>query len=470
MKIEYLSNPRKKSAHCRVCDTTSVRCIIKLTNESSDHVNQGGLDRELFIAKCDECHSLTFLGNPVIGYTSNNFISDFWIEYAQRGAGISAMLSPLFSLGERCRGRLLDIGCGFGYVVDFWNKMKFGEAVGLEVADYGKVGKRLLDVPIHEKYYEEYKNTDPNGFDIVYSSEVIEHVPNPEEFVKEISKALSSNGILVLTTPSASAIDSNYPAEVIGALSPYFHYFIASSKGLEAILKKCGFQYTYVYNSGTRLFAWASNAPLPEISIEKVDWDQYFNYLDFLSKNDNIHVRCGALYRLFKDSWNTGNFDWAHKSFSLLEQETLKHYSLSFRNPDVGRYQKRINYHLSMHTEPTWFGCALLFAGMYVGHVENNRSLKVRMIDSATRILENEASNPSFSQFAQEPQHFYPYAQKQLLIAYTEALHQSISEVDDIKSGEWDQLRKCITVVANAAGILTTKSSKSILWRIINIL
>jgi hypothetical protein len=95
-------------------------------------------------------------------------------------------------------------------------------------------------------------------------------------------------------------------------------------------------------------------------------------------------------------------------------------------------------------SNPAWYGCALLFGGMFIGHHEGDRKTKVRMVEAAVEILKNESENPNFSQFSQEAQHFYPYAKKEILIAYTEALHQEISNIEDYKSNEWMQLRNSI--------------------------
>ena len=41
-----------------------------------------------------------------------------------------------------------------------------------------------------------------NSFDLVLSSEVIEHILEPEHFVQEIARVLKPDGYLLLTTPN----------------------------------------------------------------------------------------------------------------------------------------------------------------------------------------------------------------------------------------------------------------------------
>jgi ubiquinone/menaquinone biosynthesis C-methylase UbiE len=57
-------------------------------------------------------------------------------------------------------------------------------------------------------------------FDIVVSSEVIEHTPNPEQAIKEIYRVLKPGGVMVLSTPNRFWIFSLRIAEIF-KLRPY---------------------------------------------------------------------------------------------------------------------------------------------------------------------------------------------------------------------------------------------------------
>jgi SAM-dependent methyltransferase len=446
MQIKYVKNRYKTPTHCHMCGHLGDNQIAVIT--SIDHNKH----QELILLKCANCGTLYYAGDdPVIGYLSDEINSTFWHYYTQVGAGLTGMLEPLFALGKRAQGNLLDVGCGFGYVTDFWNKIKYGNAVGLEKASYGRIGSELLGVTIHPKYYSECGEIRDVKYSIVYSSEVLEHIANPKEFIIEITKALADNGILVLTTPSSDAVSETVdPSTVIGALSPYLHYFVASANALEELLKDCGYKYIKIHNSGTRLFGWASRKQLPTLEHGKINWDDYFTYLNIISKNDDPNVKSGALYRLFKDSWNTGRIELAREAFYQFEQVALDSYNLLFRYPDIKRYSQRKSPIDDSANNPAWYGCALLFGGMFIGQHENDKKTKARMIEAAVDILRNESENPNFSQFSQEAQHFYPYAMKQLLVAYTECLHQEIKKVNHFTAQELGQLKFCITQLNDA--------------------
>jgi len=424
MKVSFDTKtmPTAQSA-CRCCGgrEASAICWVNLEGGNSDLL-------PLYAYKCQHCSSVYFDGeDPVLGYEDESFSDGYWRHYAQVGAGITAMLEPLFALKQDGNVSLLDVGCGFGYVVDFWNKTQKGSAVGLETAAYGRIGKSKLNVPIIPAYLSDAEEIKHSVFDIVYASEVLEHIKAPFEFIKELSTKLSKKGVLVLTTPSADAISpENNESSVIASLSPYFHYFISSENNLVRLLERAGFSSIRVHNANGRLFAWASNSSLPELDIGRIDWGEYFSYLSLLSQNEDKDVACGALYRLFKDALNTGRVELSRDAFTQLENKAEQCYRLSFQYPDIQRYLDRKSAVNDVENNPAWYGCSLLFGGILVGHTLDDRRRKLRLIDAGERILRHEAGSTAFRQFAQEAEHFAPYAAGQLVVAVAEFLDQQL--------------------------------------------
>lgn len=100
--------------------------------------------------------------------------------------------------------RMLDIGCGRGWLTNL--AAAYGFCEGIEpVAGVVEHARKLFP---HLRFEGEtaesvLRRTDFEPYDVVLTSEVIEHVPHgqKEEFLAQLAKLLKPDGYLVLTTP-----------------------------------------------------------------------------------------------------------------------------------------------------------------------------------------------------------------------------------------------------------------------------
>lgn len=97
---------------------------------------------------------------------------------------------------------ILEIGCGRGWLS---NKMtKYGNITALEpvkpVIEFGK--KTYLKINFFHGITSSFIDQFPKKkFDIVVSSEVLEHIVDKNSFFKDVNKLLNADGILIITTP-----------------------------------------------------------------------------------------------------------------------------------------------------------------------------------------------------------------------------------------------------------------------------
>lgn len=392
---------------CYMCGATEFEPVLTVSKAQF-------LKDDLTLVKCKSCASVYFLGDdPVVGYDFEGFNENYWYNYVQNGAGISAMLEPLLGLDKPRQGSVLDVGCGFGFVPHFWQEMGYGEAVGLETSRYGQIGREMLGTNIIHKYYNDAEEIRGRKFDYVFSSEVIEHVTRPREFLDEISQGLSDDGVLVLTTPSATTITPDCePTTLIATLSPGFHYFIASRSALENLLKSVGFEHVVVRDAGHRLFAWASHAPLPKISDGFSDWDVYLEYLEKLSNHPDKHIASGGMYRLFKDSLNLGRTKQAEEIYPRFEALLKSEFNIDFMDAAASEAWRRKRTGLENETYPSWMGCAFYFAGVHAQNTGLSKQIQFDLFSAAVETMHQELELAA--QFAGEPAHFLPFAKKRL--------------------------------------------------------
>jgi len=224
----------------------------------------------------------------------------------------------------------LELGCGFGFSVDFAAKCCNFLAAGIEPSGYGLLGAKALGVNITSQLLGEGSSHDLETFDVIYSHEVIEHLAAPSSFLASIATHLNASGVAIFTTPNANFItDENPKTDVYSCLFPSEHKIIFSPEGLEAILKNCGFsEICIITRRDSTLIAYASAGRLPfeseNIPKNKSASDYSRIYLSkvlnpyFTAKQQIPRIGLGLAYRLFKDYVNTSNWEKAEKLISLI--------------------------------------------------------------------------------------------------------------------------------------------------------
>jgi SAM-dependent methyltransferase len=140
------------------------------------------------------------------------------------------------------RRRLLDVGTASGLAVAI-ARQRGWEAIGLEPSPMADAGNRWLGLDLRKAYLDD-AGLPPAGFDAILSSEVLEHVPDPEAFVRSLDRHLKPDGLLFLTTPNADGLTIE-PSEPgwREMLSPGSHLNIFSPEAARILFERCGFEH-----------------------------------------------------------------------------------------------------------------------------------------------------------------------------------------------------------------------------------
>lgn len=99
--------------------------------------------------------------------------------------------------------KILDAGCGDGVLTYLIRKKGF-KSFGLDISEEGIhfakkiINDEKINFSVGSLYNMPYED---NTFDVIFSSEVIEHLKHPELFLKEAKRILKNRGQLILSTP-----------------------------------------------------------------------------------------------------------------------------------------------------------------------------------------------------------------------------------------------------------------------------
>lgn len=138
---------------------------------------------------------------------------------------------------------VLDVGCGVGSILLFLSDFSLAD-VGLDLSERAILIAKSAAAATNSKNVIFKQGQLPffrNCFDLVIATEVIEHVPNDEDFISKIDAALKNDGLLLLSTPLSDNIFvktklyKNFDKEV-GHLRRYTQFSIFN------LLQKHGFK------------------------------------------------------------------------------------------------------------------------------------------------------------------------------------------------------------------------------------
>lgn len=162
--------------------------------------------------------------------------------------------------------RIFDAGCGNGSIAG--KLMERGHSVsGCDISEKGiSLARQHYPAGRFEvaSVYDDLTNIFGCGWDVVISSEVIEHLYYPRLFTKNIASLLHPGGLLVITTPYHSYL-KNLALSLAGAMDNHFtalwdggHVKFWSYKTLRTLLAESGFKQFHFSGAGRVPFLWKS--------------------------------------------------------------------------------------------------------------------------------------------------------------------------------------------------------------------
>ncbi len=140
-------------------------------------------------------------------------------------------------------GRVLDIGCSFGFFLEVMKARGNWQVYGVELSSEAVRGakKRLKSKNIYHQTLEAAKFP-ANYFDFVTIFQTIEHVDNPLELLKEARRILKPEGVMLIATPDSGG----WQAKLMGgrwfSYRHLDHLLFFNYQSLSEALNRSGFK------------------------------------------------------------------------------------------------------------------------------------------------------------------------------------------------------------------------------------
>ena len=261
--------------------------------------------------RCPQCLSHFYHPLPDTNYV-DAYKGPAATYHLLQGISLEFALHALSALNHK-KGRLLDVGCGPGFVVDIWERLDFGTALGIEPSRGGDFARHELHRHIRSLHLEEDTETPDHAFDIVLSTEVLEHVSAPESFLHAITQKMTPDGMLIFSTPNVGHLESanTAPSHLIESLSPGYHVSLFSERALRMLLAKLELTHIQLIDHEGHWLVYASRQPL-DLHLDPAWADRmHRKYLELASQDKSISLKARTIlsYRLFRKLANEG--DWA---------------------------------------------------------------------------------------------------------------------------------------------------------------
>ena len=142
--------------------------------------------------------------------------------------------------------RVLEIGCGAGLFrtnfkdnVEYWGVEPFAQAA--------EMAKQRLS-RVFEGYYDEVSDKIPERlFDLIVCNDVIEHMPDPEGFLRNIQGKLADGGSMIVSVPNVRNAITLFDLLVRGdfqyvdqGVLDYTHFHLFTKNSFVRMAEKCG--------------------------------------------------------------------------------------------------------------------------------------------------------------------------------------------------------------------------------------
>jgi len=238
---------------CKVCGNTGHEAILK----------QKVFCKDYSLVKCKNCGFKYILPEPTKSELESIYSSDidfdkmYYFNPSQVQKEAKRRIKSI--VRHKSKGKLIDVGCGSGYVLDCAKKNGF-QVEGVEISkEAANVARTKFDAKVKVGDLLEL-NYPTECADVITMFHVIEHLGKPNEYIKKCKSMLKKGGLFVGIVPNTESNRSRLFGQKF-VFDPPFHFSYFTKETLKKMLEKNGFEVLEIktrrglFNSRNLIFA-----------------------------------------------------------------------------------------------------------------------------------------------------------------------------------------------------------------------
>ena len=266
-----------EARHCILCGPASSKKVRYPATFSAEDLNvrifsaRRSPDRIHFrIVECRDCGMV--FSDPA---TDSSVLSELYgrseLTYGSQEEQIYQSYVPVLNRGllkARSRNLFVEIGGGSGFLLKYGVENGFKSQIEIEPS--AQAEERFSPVlGGNSKFVRSVFGPSllaESSASLVCFFQILDHVPNPVSFLRELYRALEPGGVAVCVTHDTKA----FTAKILGERSPIFdieHTYLFHRGNLKALFEKVGFGDVESFSVANRyaLRYWAHLAPIPAV-------------------------------------------------------------------------------------------------------------------------------------------------------------------------------------------------------------
>jgi SAM-dependent methyltransferase len=196
------------------------------------------------ILRCDECgigRTDVAAFDPASYYTAEYFAgghADGYADYRGAEAVLRREFAGVVDFIHRYRpgGRLLDVGCAYGFFLQ--EATRFYEVAGIELAEDAVAHCKANGLRVLGGVADEDNLGRLGMFDVIVLLDVIEHVPDPHETLSLCVRHLQPGGILLLTTGDFGSLSARLTKANWRLMTPPQHLWFFTQASMQRLARR----------------------------------------------------------------------------------------------------------------------------------------------------------------------------------------------------------------------------------------